>query len=277
MKKIINLLLVLLLIISTTAVFAAQSRLRILLIGDSTTEAGVPHSIKTDALKFEEYITALLKAEENMPVVETLNLGKSGETAKSIFTSGRYEKQIAPIIGEKVDYIFVRYGINDWFKCEDRERDFPVDLKTLLERLRSDFPDAKLVPMTIIPFMPKEHTDQMNRMIYSVSKDLNLEVFDIYTPYQEYLDKYGEHTLNVRGMHLDSIPKKYHEMLKSKTSIYRQKGTSYQRVKEDDNRLDYLLGCYSEWYSDRHPNLAGYYLIGKCTVDYILNDINCEK
>ncbi len=273
MRKTLRLVLLLLFMASTATICAKPQRLRILLIGDSTTEAMVPHSVKPEALRFEEYITQLLKIEDDMPVVETLNLGKSGETAKSIFTSGRYEKQISPIVGEKVDYIFVRYGINDWFKCKDREKDFPVDLTALLNRLRKDFPKAKLIPMTIIPFMKQDQTDLMNRMIYEVSGKLELEVFDIYTPYQAHLDKYGQHSLNVRGMHLDSIPKKYHEMLKGNTILYRQKGGSYMRVREDDNRLDYLLGGYKEWFHDRHPNLAGYYLMGECIANYILEDM----
>lgn len=38
--------------------------------------------------------------------------------------------------------------------------------------------------------------------------------------------------------------------------------------------LDPILGKYKAWYYDRHPNLAGYHLIGYETVEFLKKKLN---
>ncbi len=113
----------------------------------------------------------------------------------------------------------------------------------------------------------------MNKMIFQVAQEEGLPVLDVFTPYQKYLDEQGPNTLNVRGVHVDSIPKKYQSWLKSRTFLHKSRKRTYMQVRADDNRLDPILGKHKEWFADRHPNLAGYHLIGLETVRYLLKDL----
>ncbi len=269
---------IVLLIMSVSSAHAMRDgKLLILLVGDSTTAGATPRMVHPDASHLEQLIVELMACEEGMPPLEVINLGKGGETAASIFETGRYDKDVAPYVGEGVDYVFVRYGINDWFKCKDLENDFPADLRKLLSRVQSDFPDAKCVPMTIVPFMPHEECVIINDMIKSVVADMELPLFDIYEPYNAYLLANGRNTLNVRGMPLDKVPTKYHEMFKDRTIHYKSAKKDYMKVIDDGNQLDGILGKYKAWYSDRHPNLAGYHLIAAQSVEYLVKDLTQQK
>ena len=99
-----------------------KDKVSILLIGDSTTIGGKG--------VFETTIEKIINKNTNTPSVEVINSARGGETAHSVIESGRYEEQIKPL--GKMDYIFVRYGINDYFKRKPFEKNFPKDYKKLI-------------------------------------------------------------------------------------------------------------------------------------------------
>lgn len=266
-----------LVMLATLSSYANDDKLTILLIGDSTTEGLTPRNSQPEGPHLERIVANLLACEEGLPVAEVVNLGKGGETAASLFSSNRYAEQVMPYINQDVDYIFVRYGINDWYRLgesvESVGTQFPKDLKYLLECIASDFPDVKLIPMTVIPYMPQENSEFINTIIKQVVGELDLPLLDIYEPYYKFNMEQGVNALTVREMDLDKIPAKYHEMVKSRIVHYIWNDKLYTKVVSDDNELDALFGECEGWYGDRHPNLAGYNLIARYTVEYIVNDL----
>ena len=214
---------------------AERDTLTVLLIGDSTTKGATPRRVKPDGIHLEEMIEQLAALEPSMPAVKVINSSRGGETALSVVESGRYEEEIAPLKDRKPDYIFVRYGINDWFKCKNLKKEFPENLKSLLRRIEGDFDGSRLVVMTIVPFMPFEECEVVNGLIKEVAEDMGLPLFDIYTPYKEAVMKSGPNTYHVRRIDLEKVDKKYHEWLKPFTYDYTQKGRTRKVVLADDN------------------------------------------
>ncbi|MEC5128825.1 SGNH/GDSL hydrolase family protein [Verrucomicrobiales bacterium BCK34] len=235
-----------------------EGKVQILLLGDSTTEGSVPRRLKPEGPHLEEVMEQLLRAEEDLPPCRVINSSQSGETIKRLFDSGRYDKNGAELEG--IDYIFIRYGINDKAKRENFPVNFVADLHGMIERLRKDHPGALIIPMTVIPFSSEEVSKEINDLIRQVARDEKLEVFDIYPRYAAELEK-GYNMLNYRRYPLAKIPEKYHEWLKP-----RVKG---DRVEVMGNELDGILGHLPGWTSDRHPNLAGYNVIADETVKYL--------
>jgi len=240
-------------------------KVKILLIGDSTTEGGKP--------VFEESIEQLVEGEEGVPLIEVINFGLGGETAYSLLNSDRYNRQIKGTDG--VDYIFLRYGINDWFKRQPFEENFPEDMKKVIAHLRLDFPEAQIIVMTIIPFLNEEDSKVVNEAIAKVASDEGLELFDIYPAYKKGLEEYGQNSMNVRFFPLSEIPEKYHKLVAPYTKFYSWKNAEYLRVYTSE--LDPLFGHLPEWYKDKHPNPTGYRLIGRETVNYILPKLRNDR
>lgn len=235
-----------------------EKTVKILLIGDSTTEGG--KSV------LETSMEQLIAGEEGTPKVEVVNVGKGGETAYSLLNSGRYDSEIKGI--ENVDYIFVRYGINDWFKRQPFIDNFPADMKKVIAQLRIDFPQSQIILMTIIPFLKEEDTKVVNDHITQIATDENLELFDIYTPYKEKMDEFGRNALTVRFCPLSEIPANYHKLVAPYTQFVNWKNTDMVRVQS--NEFDPLFGHLPDWYKDSHPNTTGYRLIADETVKFIL-------
>lgn len=235
-----------------------EGKVQILLLGDSTTEGSVPRRLKPEGPHLEEVMEQLLRAEEDLPPCRVINSSQSGETIKRLFDSGRYDKNGAELEG--IDYIVIRYGINDKAKRENFPVNFVADFHGMIERLRKDHPGALIIPMTVIPFSSEEVSKEINDLIRQVARDEKLEVFDIYPRYAAELEK-GYNMLNYRRYPLAKIPEKYHEWLKP-----RVKG---DRVEVMGNELDGILGHLPGWTSDRHPNLAGYNVIADETVKYL--------
>lgn len=263
-KRILKLVLALLMVfcsadvLTTDADSAVQDKVRILLIGDSTTAGGKP--------EFENSIEQLFAGIENIPDVEVVNAGLGGETAYSILNSGRYESQIREI--DSVDYIFVRYGINDWIHRKPFMENFPADMQKLITQLRKDFPESEIILMTILPFLSEPDTKVVNEYITRVSAEENLRLFDIYTPYKKQVDEFGRNSLTVRFFPLTDIPEKYHELVAPFAKYYSWKDAVWVRVQS--NEFDPLFGHLPGWYKDSHPNTTGYRLIADETVKYIL-------
>lgn len=241
---------------------------RILLVGDSTTIGSTPRKIDPEGLHLEGMIE-LLAACEGLPRLEVINAGKGGETAQRLLGIDWYEKAIASV--REVDIIFVRLGINDWFRCDDFPAEFPDQLKALLSQLKEDHPSAVIHLATICQFMSPKDCEEVNRLIYDVAATKSLQVLDVYTPYHKHLESNGLHSLNVRQTYLEEIPEKYHDFLKPHVSFRKGWGNkpAGDIVSVNGTELDPLFGQYKGWYGDRHPNSAGYHLIALTTVEFL--------
>ena len=220
---------------------SAEDAVKIMLVGDSTTIGNVPRELAPDRPQLEGMIEIIGKA-EGLPPLEVVNTGKGGETAKRLLGSKWYDEMIKPV--KDVDYIVVRMGINDWFRCEVLERDFPIQMKALIAQLRKDHPESTVILATICRFMPDEECVQVNDLIRKIAADEKLDVMDIYTPYNQYLTENGPNALNVRQPYLSDIPESYHEFLKSYTYPREARGDKQagEVVKVNDTSLDPLFG-----------------------------------
>lgn len=239
-----------------------DDKVRVLLIGDSTTIGGKG--------VFETTIEDIINTNTETPSVEVINSALGGETAQSVVESGRYDRDIKPL--GKADYIFVRYGINDSFKRKPVEENFPKDYKILIAKLKADFPNAKIILTTIIPFIKNEaETTLINTMIQKLAKDEKLEFFDIYPAYKKGLEVHGENSMNVRFVPLSNIPEAYKEVALPYTSYVEWKKTDMVRVLTTE--LDPIFGNVDGWYNDRHPNPMGYRLLALETANYLLSKL----
>ncbi len=243
-----------------------EGKIQILLLGDSTTEGSVPRQLKPEGPHLEKVLEQLLAAEGDLPACHVVNSSLSGEYIKRLFDSGRYDRDAAKLPG--VDYIFIRYGLNDRSKRENFAENFPKDFHELLARLRKDHPNAVLVPMTVIPFANEKVSQEINDLVFQVARDEKLEVFDIYPRYAAELKK-GHNMLNYRRYPLAKVPEKYHALVAPFVS-----GSS---VVVMANELDPILGDLPGWYGDRHPNLAGYNVIADETAKYLAQQLRKQK
>ena len=76
----------------------------------------------------------------------------------------------------------------------------------------------------------------------------------------------GPNMLNYRRFPLAKIPEKYREFVKP---FVVDKGNKEPMVELMDNRLDVHFGNLPNWFGDRHPNLAGYHVIGDETAKFL--------
>ena len=266
MNKITKLILLLFTLVLSSSFLAqpADDKIKILLIGDSTTAGG------RKILK--ESIEKLLMAEEGTPEVEVINCGKGGDTAYELIHSGRYEKEIKNL--EDIDYIFFRYGLNDYIPGKEHRKErpfedfFKLEIAEAVSIIKKDFPEAHFTLMNIIPWRTEEIDNLTNNIINEVAKEEDVAFMDIYTPYKNAEQKLGENTLRVRFFPLKEIPKRYHEILKPFTKYIAWKDEYMVRV--ETKEFDAVFNNLPNWYKDRHPNNAGYRIIAEETVDYLL-------
>lgn len=244
-----------------------EGKLQIVLLGDSTTEGSIPRRHVPKGPHLEDVVTQLLAAEGDLPPCHTINLGLSGDTLRRLLDSGRYDKQCAKLPG--LDYIFIRYGINDFGRSKNFPEDFPKDFKELIARLRQDHPSAVLIPTTVIPYGDAGRAKQINDLVKQVAEEGKLPLFDLYPRYDAELKLQGPNMLNYRRYPLTQIPEKYREFVKPFVN-----GASVEVI---DNRLDAHFGNLPGWYGDRHPNLAGYNVIGDETAKYLAPIIRAAK
>lgn len=251
--------LILAIVLPASLAFAEhEGKLQILLLGDSTTEGSVPRRLKPEGPHLEKVLEHLLAAEGDLPPCQVINSSLSGEYIRRLFDSERYDREAAKLPG--VDYIFIRYGLNDRARLKDFSVNFVKDFHELLNRLRQDHPKAVLIPMTVIPFADEEVSKEINDLVRAVAAKEHLAVFDIYPGYAAELKK-GFNMLNYRRYPLAKIPKQYHELVKPFVH-----GPSVEVM---SNELDGILGHLPGWYGDRHPNLAGYNVIAAETAKYL--------
>ena len=242
----------------TSAQAEHEGKIQILLLGDSTTEGSIPRLLKPEGPHLEKVIELLLAAEGNLPPCRVINSSLSGEYIRRLLDSGRYARKGEKLPG--IDYIFIRYGLNDRARRENFSANFPKDFHELIARLRKDHPNARIIPMTVIPYSGEEASKEINDLIRQVAKKEELKVFDIYPRYSAELKK-GRDMLNYRRYPVEKVPQKYRELVKPFV-----KGG---RVVVMANELDAILGHLPGWTSDRHPNLAGYNVIAHETMEYL--------
>ncbi len=252
-------------LLSRSAQAEHEGRLQILLLGDSTTEGSVPRRLRPAGPHLETVLEQLLAAEGSLPPCHVINSSLSGEYIRRLIDSGRYDRDAAKLPG--LDYIFIRYGLNDRARREEFAVNFPKDLHELLARLRQDHPQALLIPMTVIPFADEAASMEINDLILGAAREEDLAVFDIYPRYAAELAK-GFNMLNYRRYPLDKIPAPYHDLVKPFVN-----GAGVEVM---DNELDAILGHLPGWYGDRHPNLAGYNVIADETAKYLAK-VHSEK
>lgn len=238
-----------------------EGKVQILLLGDSTTEGSVPRRHVPEGPHLEDVIRLLLAEEKDLPPTNVINLGLSGEYIRRLLDSGRYEKEASKLPG--IDYVLIRYGLNDNAYRENLEENFPKDYHELLERIKVDHPQATIIIMTVIPYGSEEMCLRLNKLNEQVAKAEGLTLFDIYPRYAEEL-KRGPDMLNYRRFPLDKIPENRREFVKS-FIVAGAKPT----VEVMDNRLDAHFGQLPGWFGDRHPNLAGYHVIGDETAKFL--------
>ena len=237
-----------------------EGKVQILLLGDSTTEGSVPRRLQPEGPHLEEVIRQLLAAQSDLPPCDVINSSLSGEYIRRLIDSGRYERDAAKLPG--IDYIFIRYGLNDRAKIENFPENFPKDFHELIAVLRKDHPNAVIIPMTVIPFSNEEASKEINDLVFQVARDEKLEVFDIYPRYAAELEK-GFNMLNYRRYPLEKIPEEYREWMSKRA--FGNPGS----VEIMGNEFDALFGHLPGWFGDRHPNLAGYNVIADETAKYL--------
>lgn len=235
-----------------------EGKVQVLLLGDSTTIGSICRVTDPKGPHLEDVIRLRLAAEKDLPPVNVINQGRDGEFIHGLLTAGRYERDIEKLPG--IDYVFIRYGLNDNSKREEFATNFPKDFHELIARLRQDFPQAAIFPTTIIPYMTPEADARVNRLIRQVAEEEKLPLFDVYTRYQAEL-AHGANMLNYRRYPLEKIPEAQREWLKPFVH-----GGS---VVVMDNRLDAHFRDLPGWFGDRHPNLAGYHVIGDETARFL--------
>ncbi|MGB8165999.1 MAG: GDSL-type esterase/lipase family protein [Chthoniobacteraceae bacterium] len=243
-----------------TAAFAEhEGKIQILLLGDSTAEAKIPKLLAPQEPQLEDLISQLLAA-EGLPPTHVINLGLSGEYIRRLIDSGRYDKEVPKLPG--LDYILIRYGLNDQAKREGFAENFGGDFSELLAKLRHDHPHAVLIPTTVIPFKDETISAQINALIRQVAAKEKLALFDLYPRYAAEL-KNGANMLNYRRLPLEKVPGKLREFAQPFVL------PELKSVVVLDNRLDAHFGELPGWFSDRHPNLAGYHVIADETAKYL--------
>jgi lysophospholipase L1-like esterase len=247
-------------IVSSLARAENAGKLQILLLGDSTTEAKIPKVLEPEKPQFEDLVDLLLAAEGDLPKTKTTNSGISGETIRRLVDSGRYEKEVTNLPG--IDYVFIRYGLNDHAKRDNFEANFVYDFRQLVAMLRGDHPQALLIPTTVIPFGNDDTAAKINRLVQSVAAEEGLAVFDLFTPYRAALLASGPNTLTYRRLPLDKVPTR----LRVLAEPYSLPALG---VVIQDNRLDAHFGHLPGWFGDRHPNHAGYHLMAELTAKYL--------
>jgi lysophospholipase L1-like esterase len=163
------------------------------------------------------------------------NEGLDGEAVSGFLR--RYERTMARY--PRVDYLLIRYGVND--RRRDGVEGFRTTLRTLVDRLRSDYPSARLVLETgmFVDYPAHYAWDRNARVqpIYDVVRELganyNLPVVDIYERMKAETEA-GNWDLRVRGY-----------------------GVVDDHIPVLGSSQDHLYGDDVYWFTNIHPNPAG--------------------
>lgn len=223
---------------------------RILLLGDSTVIGSVCRREAPKADHLEDVLRKLLAAEPDLPPTEVLNQGRDGEYIHGLLM-GRYDRDIAKL--PRLDFVLIRYGLNDRSKRQDFAVNFPEDLRHLIGRLKQDHPGCQIVLETVIPTSSSDGNKAINDLVRAVAEKEKLPLLDTHARFAAEL-KHGPEMLTYRRVKLEKIPAKYRDLLPPNSV----KGGDVVIL---DNSLDAHLRQVPGWFADRHPNLAGYHVI----------------
>lgn len=256
----VSYVLVLLLVLSGSVCAQDQkpAKVRVLLLGDSTVIGSVCRTVHPKADHLEDVVRKLLAAESDLPMVEVVNRGQDGDTIHRLL-QGRYEKDVGK--QARWDFVFIRYGLNDLRGLKDFQSEYPANYKKLIARLRADHPGTEIVLETVIPYLGDKNDKAINDQVRAVALAEKLPVLDQNTRYAAEL-KHGQNMLSYRRLSLKAIPTKFHSLI----PLEAIKGDTVYVM---DNLLDIHLGKVPGWFADRHPNLAGYQVIGTQIAGYL--------
>ena len=119
----------------------------------------------------------------------------------------------------------------------------------------------EIVLETVIPYLGEELDETINKQVRLLAQAEKLSLLDQHTPYTAQL-QHGPNMLSYRRLALAAVPKKYQTLIPA-ASI---KGDTVYLL---DNTLDIHLAATPGWFKDRHPNLAGYHVIGTQLAGYL--------
>ena len=110
-----------------------QATMRVLLLGDSSVIGTFGRDLYPKADHLEDVVRKLLAAEPDLPPVEVLNRGVNGDMVSLLLARPRrYESDVAK--QPPLDFIFLRYGLNDIRHVKDFKTEFPTSYKKLIAR-----------------------------------------------------------------------------------------------------------------------------------------------
>jgi hypothetical protein len=101
----------------------------------------------------------------------------------------------------------------------------------------------------------------VNDIVRAIATEQKLPLCDIHPRYAAEL-KFGPNMLNYRRVPLEDIPERLRGLI---GDALQKDGT----VVVLDNRLDAHFRDVPGWFGDRHPNLAGYHVIGDATAKFL--------
>lgn len=239
----------------------APAKVRVLLLGDSTVIGTFGRDLYPQSDHLEDVVRKLLATEGDLPPVEVLNRGQNGDMVGMLLARpNRFEADV--VKQAPFDFIFLRFGLNDVRHLNDFKTEFPANYKRLISRLRADHPRAEIVIETVIPYLGEERDDAINEQVRAIAQAEKLPVLDQYAPYAAELKK-GPNMLSWRRLPLTAIPKKYHTLIPPEA-------IRGDVVYVADNLLDVHLADVPDWFKDRHPNPAGYQVLGKQLAGYLV-------
>jgi lysophospholipase L1-like esterase len=227
------------------------AKVRVLLLGDSTVIGSICRRQAPKADHLEDVVRKLLAAEGDLPPVEVLNQGRDGEYIHGLLSS-RYDKEIAKL--PRPDFVLIRYGLNDSRRRQEFAANFPKDYRELIRRLKQDHSGCQVVLETVIPYLGEQADKQINDLVRQVAAAEKLPLLDTHARFAAEL-KHGSNQLTYRRVKLAKIPAKYQTLLPAGS-------VRGDEVVLMDNLLDAHFRAVPGWFGDRHPNLAGYHVIG---------------
>ena len=238
---------------------------QILLLGDSTVIGTIPRVVAPEADHLEDIVQKLLDGEGDLPPVIVTNEGRDGEYVYGLLEK-RYDEILTSI--KTADFISIRYGLNDYGKREDFKTNFVKDIQTLVERLRTDNPKAEIMLETVIDYFDEKRSEELNTRIRKAAELLNVPLIDMYAHTKAEREK-GNTPLTYRRAKIEDIPHKYRALLPPTFPPPWKEG----QICVLDNRLDIYLRDVPGWFSDQHPNLAGYQCIGAKLAEFLAQRI----
>ena len=234
-----------------------NAAVRILLLGDSTVMGSVPRVVQPQADHLEQIVTKLLAADVSLPPAHVINRGLDNDWMHQLLGE-RYDRELRSLEGGQADVILIRYGLNDYHYLKDRESEFPATYHDLLGRLRRDHAGAHIALETVIPYCAPPVTQWINETIRRIAREEGLPICDTHGAYAAALERGPD----IRTAPLALIPEKLRPLVPSHCIVG-------NNVIAMDHALDAHFADVPGWFADRHSNLAGFHVIGKCLAGYL--------